>query len=419
MRSRPNLVALLVCVALCLAIPHRLHAQATVEAPAQAAAELDFIDEVVQKHIDEGKLVGAVVWISHEGWVVHHSTHGQLDRDKNIPMREDAIFRIYSFTKAISNAAAMMLWEEGKYQLDDPVSKYLPAFAEQRVYDPSGNRPPKRPMTVRDLMRHTSGVIYPNKDGNAVEKIWDEAELSDIDTSLEEFADRVAKLPLEFDPGEKWKYGMSVDVLGRLIEVWSGQKFEDFLSERIFEPLEMEDTAFYVPPEKLERLATNYNVEDGKLVAEYGKVKGEPRYVPLAPPVRCSPGGGLFSTAADYGTFLQMILNGGKLGEAQLLKPETIAMMTKNQLPQHISNIGFGSEQRDHTTFGLGFNVVVDETRWAPGMRTGEYGWGGAASCHYWLYPPQQLIVITLEQTTPYNPNLENALKEKIYHAFD
>lgn len=402
-------------------LPTSCFAQAVLEAsPETSTNQFAFIAKEVEQHIGEGNLVGAVTWISQGGKVVHCETHGLQDRDRQIPMERDTIFRIYSFTKSITSAAALMLLEEGKYQLDDPVAKYLPEFADQQVYDADSPRAPTRPMTVRDLFLHTSGIIYPNKNGTSAEKLWHEAELSDIDTSLEEFSHRVAQLPLEFSPGERWKYGMSIDLLGRLIEVWSGQKFEEFLQDRIFAPLDMDDTAFFVPPAKLSRLATNYNRgKQGKLQAEYGEDKEEPRYVPKSSPARCSPGGGLFSTADNYGKFLQMILAGGQFDGKQYLKPETVALMSSDQLPEHIAGVQFGDEIRDGFKFGLGFNVITKQGKWDPDARVGEFGWGGAASCHYWVLPSKELIVITLESTTPYSRSLELLLKGKIYQALD
>ena len=391
------------------------------KSPATSASEFAFIDQAVKQHIRDGKLVGAVTWISQQGKVVHYAAHGMRDRVQAIGMQPDSIFRIHSFTKSITTAAAMMLWEAGKFKLDDPVAKYLPAFSHQKVFDTQGRQSLSRPMTIRDLMRHTSGIISPNEQGTELEKIWHEANLRSLDMPLHEFCNRVAELPLEFSPGERWKYGMSLDVLGHLIEVWSDQRFEDFLRQRIFAPLAMQDTDFFVPPEKLRRLATLYQRdEEGALQSRYGRNSQDDRfYVPQKSPRRCSAGGGLFSTAGDYGKFLQMLLAGGRHDQRQLLKPETIAMMTANQLPDHILGVQFGENIRDGFKFGLGFSVVTKSSKWGPQARIGEFGWGGAASCHYWLWPQQQLAVITLESTWPYNRNLENALKAKIYTALE
>lgn len=402
-------------------LPTDARSQATSEQPsATEKNQFDFIDHVIQQHLNENQLVGAVTWVAQNGKVIHLEAHGLRNRELESPMQTDSIFRVHSFTKAIATSAAMMLWEEGKFQLDDPVAKYLPEFADQKVYDSAESRNPTHPMTVRDLMRHTSGVISPNENGNEVEKLWAKSDLRNLDTSLEEFSHRVAKLPLEFQPSERWKYGMSIDVLGRLIEVWSGQVFEDFLRTRFFLPLNMKDTDFFVPPEKLGRLATLYELDSqGKLSPNNGMKKDQPFYVPTKSPTRCSPGGGLFSTASDYGTFLQMLLAGGELKGQRFLKAETIVLMSSDNLPANVPGVVFGNEFRDSFKFGLGFNVITALSQWDRHARVGEYGWGGAASCHYWLYPPQDLIVITLEATRPYNRNLEQSLKGRIYKALD
>lgn len=399
-------------------------AQATLEQRASTSSahssteRFAFVGDLVQQEIDAGKLVGAVTWIWQDGNVIHHQAHGLRDRESDSTMKADTIFRIHSFTKAITTAAALMLWEEGKYQLDDPVEKFLPELANQQVYDPAGNQPLNRPLTVRDLMRHTSGVIYGNEKGEGLERMYGEAKLMEIDSSLDDFGKRLSKLPLAFSPGEQWRYGMSTDLLGRLVEVWSGQKFEEFLRNRVFTPLEMKDTDFFVPPGKLNRLATLYHAkQDQPLEADYGKTKGERNYVPSESPIRCSPGGGLFSTAHDYGTFLRMILAGGEFNGHRLLKPETVALMTSDQLPEGVPGVVFGEEQRDGFKFGLGFNVITTKSQWDPDAEIGEFGWGGAASCHYWVCPSKQLIVVTLEATQPYTRSLELLLKGKIYAA--
>lgn len=407
------LVALLVMPAIC-------YGQTSVTSSATETERFAFIDDVVQQHIDEEKLVGAVTWICHDGQVVHHAAHGLRDRDSASPMMRDAIFRINSFTKAITTTAAMMLWEEGKFSLDDPVEKYLPELANRQVYDPAGNRPASRPMTVRDLMRHTSGLIYGYEGGDGLVKIYEEAELHDRETSLDEFVQRLSKLPLLFSPGEQWQYGVSTDVLGRLVEVWSGQPYEEFLRQRIYKPLGMKDTDFYVPQEKRSRLATLYlNKEDEKLIAHDGTDPEGKHYVPLTSPVRCSPGGGLFSTATDYGTFLQMLLTGGEHNGRRLLQAETVAKMTSNQLPSNVPGVIFGDELRDGFKFGLGFNVITAKSEWDADAAVGEFGWGGSSSCHYWVCPPKKLIVITLEATRPYTRSLELALKGKVYDAIE
>lgn len=402
-----------------LLLPAACAGQAVLDHPLDASTErFSFINEMVQQEIGDGKLVGAVTWIWQDGQVIHHQAHGMRDRKSGSQMKKGCIFRIHSFTKAITTTAAMMLWEEGKFQLDDPVEKYLPQLANRQIYDPAGNRNSARPMTVRDLMRHTSGLIYGYEEGEGLDGIYGKAKLFEIDESLEQFIARLSKLPLKFSPGEQWHYGVSTDVLGRLVEVWSGQKFEAFLRNRIFEPLEMHDTDFFVPPTKHDRLATLYVSEKKQpLEPDYGKVKGEKNYLPIESPVRCSPGGGLFSTAHDYGAFLRMILAQGELNGKRLLKTETVGRMISDQMPEGVPSVTFGDEVRDGFKFGLGFNVITAKSKWDPAVEIGEFGWGGAASCHYWVCPSKNLIVVTLESTKPYSRSLEQLLKQKIYAA--
>lgn len=380
--------------------------------------KLDFVASVVDEHIEQGKLVGAVTWCLFRGDVIHHEAHGSLDREASQPMRTDAIFRIHSFTKAVTNVAAMMLWEEGRFQLDDPVFKYLPEFSGLRVVNSPEPQQPTDLLTVRDLMRHTSGIVYPNENGSEVERLYAAADVGNIEMPLAEFSATIARLPVEFSPGERWKYGMSIDLLGRLIEVWAGESYEGFVRRRVLKPLGMVDTDFFVPRDKRDRLATLYELVDGQLEARSGEQPGR-NFVPSQAPPRCAPGGGLYSTASDYGAFLRMVLQGGASDGQTLLKPKTVRQMTTNQLPENIAWIQFGNEIRDGFTFGLGFNVVTQASQWDPHARVGEFGWGGAASCHYWVRPQQEVIVITLESTRPYNRNLELALKGKVYAALD
>ena len=388
----------------------------------QSADSLDEIDEVVKGFIDSEDLVGAVTLVYHRGQIVHWRAYGLADRESKRPMEKNAILRIHSFTKAISTAAALMLFESGKFQLDDPVEKYLPNFADAQVYGEPNYTAAKRPMTVRDLMRHTSGLVYPNEDESPPANLFTREEIFNTDGNLQTMADRLAEIPLKFSPGDDWCYGVSIDVLGRLIEVWSGQTYESFVRQQLLEPLGMVDTAFHVPPEKLARLATLYEREKEEGSDQWGPL--QPRrglerdryYVPHSTPSFCMPGGGLFSTAHDYLQFLRMILCRGELEGRRYLKPETVALMTSDQLPSHIPNIHF-DDVRDGLKCGLGFAVFIKPSQWDPTAKVGEFGWGGAASCHYWVYPPEELIVITLESTMPYNWNLERGLKPLIYSA--
>lgn len=310
-------------------------------------------------------------------------------------------------TKAITSAAALMLVDEGKLQLDDPVGKYLPALVEQKALLEGKEVAVSRPMTVRDLLRHTSGLTYGFFGNTEVDQRYREAQV--MGGNLNDLVSRLGEIPLLYHPGERWVYSVSTDVLGALVENVSGKTFEVFLKERFFVPLQMHDTGFHVPEEKVSRFAAKHGpglkVTDSPSTSRY-----------LKPPMLASGGGGLVSTTRDYLRFLQMIANGGTFEGKRYLKEATVSLMTTNQLPDKIPHIGIG-DQRPGTGFGLGFSVRVKDTDWDPGARLEEYGWGGAASTHYWVSPKDELIVVTMEQTEPFNFNLEFGLKKLIYDA--
>jgi CubicO group peptidase (beta-lactamase class C family) len=320
-----------------------------------------------------------------------------LEADK--PMRADAIFRIYSMTKAIATAAALTLVEEGKLGLDDPVGKWVAELKDLKVKTPEGPRDPARPPTVKDLMLHIAGFTY-GEHAKALES-----------KDLDEMGAKLAKIPLAYDPGKDWQYSISIDVLGLVIERASGTKLDRFLEERIFKPLDMKDTGFWVPSEKLDRFAANYNHSADALK----RIDDPSKYA--KPATFFSGGGGLVSTARDYIRFLLMVEGGGTLDAKRLLKEETVRLMTTNQLPKEAFPIRFGKQIRHGTGFGLGFSVRTAETEWDPKARLGEYGWGGAASTHYWTSPKDRVIVVTMEQTMPYSPDVEFAIKGLVYDA--
>ncbi len=376
-------------------------------AAAQQATLSELVKASVAQPLAEGRLIGAVTLVARDGQILDLQAHGLADRETQRAMTTDTIFRIHSFTKAITSTAALLLHEEGKFQFDDPVSKWIPAFAQLTIKDGAGTRPATRPMLVRHLFTHTSGLSYGHT-----------ASLDAGDSAA--VADAIARTPLEFEPGQGWCYGVSIDVLGRLVEIWSGQGLDAFFADRIFQPLGLTDTAFFVPPAKRARFATLYVEEKGQpnqfRPTDTAGASGRP--VASAAPTFCMPGGGLYSTARDYYRFLQMIQNGGELDGTRLLQPETVALMRTNQVPAEIGWLRFGDEVRDGFGFGYGFNVVAQPSTWDPAARPGEFGWGGAASCHYWMHPEQKLIVITLEQTQPYRWTLERALKSIVYQYF-
>ena len=375
--------------------------------------KLEEVNEKMKALIEENRLSGGTVVVARKGKVAHFGTYGLRDREAGLPVEKDTIFRIYSMTKAITSAAALMLEEEGKLDLEDPLSTFFPPLKKMKVWKDGKLLEPKREATVADLLRHTSGLTYGWKAIEAIGQAHRKAGVLDRDKALVPMMNGMGQVPLLFDPGSDWVYGCSTDVLGGVVEVASGMPFDQFLRERILEPLNMKDTDFYVPADKVGRFAANYNYKDGKLT-----LKDDPktsRY--LENPTFKSGGGGLCSTASDYMRFLLMIANGGKFEGQRYLKKKSVKLMTTNQIPEGGGWVTFGKEIREGVGFGHGFSVRVKMSDWDPDGRVGEYGWGGAASTHYWISPKDDLVVLTLEQVMPYSFNTEWALKGLIYDA--
>ena len=367
------------------------------------------VEAAVRNIVETKKAAGVVVLIARHGRVAEPIVHGSLTADQ--PMRADAIFRLYSMTKAVTTAAALTLVEEGRMGLDDPIGKHVPELKDLQVRAGDALRPPARPPTVKDLMLHTAGFTY---GGAATSKAY--AEKKPLEAKdLDEFARRLADVHLAFDPGSDWHYGVNTDVLGLVVQRAAGKKLSDVLRERIFEPLGMRDTAFYVPADKAARFAATYKRDKDTLVVTDPPAAS--KY--LQPPTLESGGGGLVGTGRDYLRFLLMVDGGGALEGRRVLRPESVALMTTNQLPPAAFPIRFGQQKRHGTGFGLGFSVRTAATEWDPQGRVGEYGWGGAASTHYWSSPKDRLVVVTLEQIMPYNFDTEFALKGLIYDALN
>ena len=387
---------------------------AVPESVGMSSAKLAEVDHIVGDLIAQKKLAGATVAIASQGKVVYFKAFGEADIESHQPMKEDTLFRIYSMSKAISTVAALMLYEEGKISLDDPVSKYIPSFRDLKVDTGSGPRPPLREATIRDLMRHTAGFSYGAGDTPAAKKFRDEHVL-DRNEDLQAMAAKLSHVPLKYDPGTRWLYSAAVDVLGRVVEVASGQTFDAFLQKRIFTPLDLNDTGFAVAEGQGARLASVYH-PDGKGGLAVSDAGAKSPF--LKKPALFSGGGGLVSSTRDYMRFLVMIQNGGELDGKRYLKPETVALMTHNQLPQEVMPIALGTQKRFGVGFGLGFSVRVEASpQWDADAPVGEYGWGGAASSHYWVSPKHDLVVVTMEQTMPYSFLLEWKLKGPIYQA--
>jgi CubicO group peptidase (beta-lactamase class C family) len=393
-----------------------------VVAPAKAGlseTKLTEVDRFMERQVAEQKLAGGIVIVAHGGRIGFFRVYGLQDREAQKPMAPDTIFRIYSMSKAVTTAAALTLCDQGKLGLNDPVSKYIPSFTNLLVATANGLRPPSRPITIRDLMLHISGLNYGGNPGwnpgfpSAVNEAWARLKPTEESTNLAEMVEKVCQVPLPFDPGTDWTYGAGIDVLGRVIEIVSGENLDQFLARVIFRPLDMRDTGFSVPPEKLSRFAALYTRTNGTLKAV--DTPAEMKFV--RPVTYFSGGGGLVSTARDYMRFLMMIQNGGKLDGHRLLRARTVKLMSRNLLPGQAFPIHFGKEKRWGTGFGLGFAVCTKVTEWDPAAHVGEFLWDGAVSTHYWVSPTDKLIVITLEQIKPYEWDTERGVKRIIYDA--
>jgi CubicO group peptidase (beta-lactamase class C family) len=366
-----------------------------------SAERLERLSDALQAYVDDGQLAGSVTLVARRGRVAYFEAFGNRDREANAPMRTDAVFRIASQSKAIVSVAAMTLVEEGKLLLTDPVGKYLPEFMETKVAvarDGGGYDVVKaaRPITVRDLLTHTSGFGYGAGVGG---ELWSAAGqtgyyFADKDETIRDSVRRIATLPAHAQPGTQWIYGYNTDILGALVEVVAGKPLDQVLRERIFEPLGMRDTEFYLSPGKNDRLAVVYSMNDGKLerAPTPGNSVGQGHYVD-GPRKNFSGGAGLLSTATDYSRFLQMMLNGGQLDSRRILSRKTVELMTTSHLGDVSYNPGQG--------FGLGFYVVEDlGARGSPGS-VGEFGWGGAYHTTYWVDPREELVVVHMTQLVP------------------
>jgi CubicO group peptidase (beta-lactamase class C family) len=409
------------------------------EAAGMSKAALDRIEDHLKKrYIEAGRFPGTQLLVYRRGKLVHSSSQGFADLERKVPVKDDTIFRIYSMTKPVTSIAFMMLVEEGRVSLDEPVHKYIPEWKNLGVFLAGVmpaflTRPPSRPMQIVDLMRHTSGLTYGFQQRGNVDAAYRELKIGEVEKAgtLQSMIEDLAKIPLEFSPGEAWNYSVSTDVIGYLIGQITGQPFEQFLQERIFDPLEMKDTGFFVAPAKAHRLAACYSASpQGAMTFHATDRKGgltlqdDPVTSPfLSPPSFISGGGGLCSTAADYLTFCRALLNGGEFGGVRLIGPKTLALMTSNHLPggrtlPELSRSLFSEAAYHGIGFGLGFSVTLDPAKTLiPGSR-GEYAWGGAATTSFWIDPAEELIAIFMTQVLPSTATaIRRELRTMIYAA--
>ncbi|MBH8568883.1 beta-lactamase family protein [Microvirga sp. STS02] len=410
-----------------IAAPARQARRAAPANPAAPPATVDppsaqRIDRLLAEYTAAGRVPGAIALVMREGKVLYRNAFGFADLVNQTPLRTDAIFRIASQTKALTSVGLMMLYDEGKFQLDDPIAKYLPAFANAQVLASFNQKdstyttvPANGPVTIRQLFTHTSGISYPVIGTREATAIYAKAGIpSGIGTpsgTLATSMDALGKLPLMHQPGERFTYGLSVDVLGRLIEVLSGQSLDQFLRTRLFEPLGMKDTFFYLPAEKQARLVLLYTENAAKQSVE---MEPQGRMTPNYPKAKgnyFSGGAGLSSTIDDYARFLQMMLNGGRYQGRQLLKPATVALITQNQM---------GSVSQGGNKFGLGFSITTPENARVPGLSAGSYEWGGIFGTTYWVDPQQKLVGLIYTQKYPNSTgrDLAGKFKAAVYESF-
>ncbi len=414
-----------------------------------SAERLQRLTEHMNQAVADGEMVGGLGLIARDGRVVYRQTYGLADRETGRPMTEDTIFRIYSMSKPITAVAVMMLHEEGRFFLNDPVARYIPELANLKVARSTADgdgirttsdgtttrtmgegdadmlgktRDPVRQPTIRDLLTHTAGFTYGVFGNTEVDKLYREAALMSDDADLKQFVTALGKLPLQYDPGTRWHYSVAVDVQGRLVEAVSGMSFGEFLKRRIFEPLGMVDTSFIVPADKWGRVAQLYSPKGAGEGASAFMTRSTSRELVVADD-RLNDGyregakfegggGGLVSTAADYLRFCQMLLNGGELDGVRLLSPKTVELMTRNHLGD--IRMGFG---RQGVGFGLGFAVALDKGQIGEIGSDGEYNWGGAAGTRFWIDPQERLIGIFMVQSIPHRTRLGSEFKNLTYQA--
>ena len=409
--KRPSLGLFSAC--LLIALTNRAFAdqlpRARPEDVGFSSTRLDYIDQFYAEKVKRGDMAGIVTLIARHGKIVHFSALGYADLEKKQKMETDTIFRLYSMTKPIASVALMMLYEEGRFQLRDPVSKYIPEFGNLRVLRTPDSPfddtvAPKHPPTMQDVMRHTAGFTH-GLETDAFDNQYTKANVFGLDVSLAEMMTKLSKIPLRYQPETKFVYSVGPDIAARLVEVLSGMPFDEFLAKRLFEPLGMKDAGFWVPPGKARRLATVYWAKDGKL-RPLDEAHGHPEGGILVQPWSVNSytvnhkhkGGsfGLVSTTEDYWRFAQMMLNGGVLNGTRVLSPQVAHFMTRD----HLGTIPIEEpgEPASGIGFGLGFAVVKDAAELGGMISDDSYFWGGAADTAFWIDPKQDLVVVAMTQ---------------------
>ena len=384
-----------------------------------SSERLGKINEFVRRDIDEGRLVGVVTMVARDGKIVHYESSGNYGLDNDKPIERDALFRIYSMTKPVTTVAMMMLYEEGRFQLGDPVSKHLPEFENQKILKDGELVDPQSPMTIQQLMSHSAGLAYGFYDDNPVDLAYQDAGISDS-ANLDEMIEKLAQIPLRFEPGSRYHYSIATDVLGAMVERLSGMNLEEFFDRRIFTPLGMDDTFFNVPDDKLDRVASNHywDQESGSMAVMPAEASR-----PLQGVTMFWGGAGLLSTAMDYMIFCEMLRQGGSYNGVRILGPKTVQYMTISHLTDEVRNNGAaeypGSHLYDGQSFGLGFGVFTDPGQAKVVTSMGEYSWGGAANTKFWIDPEEELVAILMTQFlgSPWSDPTRFQMKVATYQA--
>ncbi len=374
------------------------------EREGMSSERLERVTEVANGLVDEGKLAGVITLVARNGRVVLESAVGDRSAADTTPLRADDLFRIYSMTKPITATAAMQLYEQGKFHLDDPVEKFVPEFANLKVHSEDGEPvPAEKKMTMLHLLTHTGGLSYGFNPQDPVDQAYGAAKIWEA-RDLDHFAEVVAELPLMFEPGGRWHYSIAVDVTGLVVQRISGQPFDEYLEEHIFAPLGMDDTFFEVPEAKRDRFLANHfwNAQEGKLVplpaSQPGVAMSDYQNVTLF-----SGGGGLVSTAMDYMKFAEAMRAGGTYNKQRILSPKTVNYMTRNHLPASVTSGGSGenplaSQNERGFGFGLGFGLRTDAVKGGVVGSAGEFSWGGAAGTVFWIDPVEEVVVVSMIQ---------------------
>lgn len=395
---------------------------AKAEREGMSSERLERVTALAERYVDDKRVPGMITMVARNGKVVHFEATGQRGLNDPTPLKKDALFRIYSMSKPITAVALMMLYEDGKFQLGDPAHKFIPELKNLVVYNPGGDpTPAKSAVTMQQLLTHTAGFSYGFDPRDPVDQQYQAAKIFEA-ANLDEFATRVAALPLQFEPGSRWHYSVASDLVGLAVERISGMTLDVYLRERIFEPLGMKDTFFNVPESKRERFLPNHgwDVTNNKMVDVTARTDARGNYIAST---LFSGGGGLVSSTMDYMRFAEMLRNGGSYNGARLLSPKTVQYMTLNHLPAAVGASGSGEAPTlgalgsKGVGFGLGFSVVTDAAAAGIISSVGEYAWGGAAGTIFWIDPQEEIVTIAMIQLMASPWPLRADMKTTTYQA--